>query len=213
MRKPYLCLTLIIGLLLLLPMSAYGAVATQDDGAYTGEATALNFGLGLDVEGDYSTKTVAILDEGIQYLTVRITNAQVKTLRATPVEIIPAPTGGDHFIEVISCKMLYDYHGTSAFTESSDDLILTYNNYVGARNIGTAIDTTGWIDGTTDRVREWVDTCSDSFTVCEIINKNVALKNVGDGEIAGNALGDNIITVYIAYRVIKLGYGDCTLGY
>jgi len=213
MRKPYLCLTLIIGLLLLLPMSAYGAVATQDDGAYTGEATALNFGLGIDVEGDYSTKTVAILDEGIQYLTVSLTSAEVKALAATPQEIIPAPTGGDHIIEVISCKLILDYHNVNAFTETGSDVVLAYNDGVADCWIGTTFDMTNFITREADMMENWKrGTCPEPRTVCSIINKNVVLMGIG-AEIAGNAANDNHLNVYITYRIIKGGINNCTLGY
>ena len=197
-----------------LPISVYGSVATQDSGAYTGEATTLNFGTGLDVEGDYGTKTVAILDEGIQYLTVSLTSAEVKALLATPQEIIPAPTGGDHIIEVLACKLIYDYHDVNAFTETGVSLVLAYNDGVGQCWIGTAFEMTNFIDRTTDMMENWKrGTCVEPRTICSVINKNVVLMNVGGSEIAGNAANDNHLNIYITYRIIKGGINDCTLGY
>jgi len=205
---------LVICLLLFLPVCAYGAVAVEDDGTYKGEATTLNFGLGIDVEGDYSTKEVALLDESIQFKTVSLTSAEVKALRATPKEIIPAPTEGDHIIEVIACKLIYDYHGSNAFTESDDNLVLAYNDGIDFTWIGQWFEMTNFIDRTTDMMTSWSrGTCPEPRTICSVINKNVVLMNIGDSEIGGNAANDNRLNVYITYRIIKGGIGDCTLGY
>ena len=210
MRK----LCLLVGFLLLLPMSAYGAVAVQDSGASTGsDASTLNFDVGIQVDGEYGDKTISILDEGIRYATVSLTSAEVKALKATPQEIIAAPSP-DHIIEVIACKLIYDYHDVSAFTESGDNLVLAYNDGMTNLWIGHWFEMTNFIDRSADMMENWYrGDCPEPRTICSIINTNVVLMGIGDGEIAGNAANDNRLNVYITYRIIKGGIGDCTLGY
>lgn len=207
-------IVLAIGLLLLVSFAVYASVGIKDDGVYEGAATDLNFTTGLQSVGVGATKEIKIIDEGIQYKTVSLTSAQVKALRATPQEIIPAPTGGDHIIEVIACKLILDYHNVNAFTESDDNLVLAYNNGQANCWIGHWFEMTNFIDQSADMMANWSrGTCPEPRTICSIINKNVVLMNIGDGEIAGNAANDNRLNIYIAYREIKGGIGSCTLGY
>lgn len=78
------------------------------------------------------TSGVMNMDVPTYTRTVTIPYAQVRTLNATPVEIIPAPAAG-YYHEVVSCHWFLDY-GTAAYDAAAagDALVLKYTDAAGA---------------------------------------------------------------------------------
>lgn len=133
---------------------------------------------------------------------VELTSAEVKALRATPKEIIAAP-GAGKMIVVESVALQLNYGGTNAFTETADNLVLEYSD--SGTDITASIETTGFIDQTADTVAlVYPATIAAAASATAVTNESVVLKNTGDGEIAGNAAGNNTLLVSVAYRVVTL---------
>ena len=140
----------------------------------------------------------------VQYAAVALTNAQIKALRATPVQLVAAP-GAGKVLEFISAVLLLDYGGTNVFTETADNLAVKYENGSGAAASET-IETTGFIDQSADTMTVGVAKNDQIVAKSGCENKALVLHNTGDGEIAGNAANDNLMRVKVAYRVHSTGW-------
>lgn len=137
----------------------------------------------------------------IQYAAVSIAAAAVATLRATPVTLVAAP-GAGKVLQFLSAILLLDY-STPAFTETTDNLAVKYENGTGVAASDT-IETTGFIDQAADTVttaRAKIDAIA-AKTACE--NKALVLHNTGDGEFAGS--GGSALRIKVAYRVHSTGF-------
>jgi hypothetical protein len=164
--------------------------ATPSTGAFT--TMSVNSG---EIDSSEMDETL------IKYLSTDLTNANIKALNATPIELIAAP-GADKFIEVISAKLILDY-GSEVFTESADNLILAYDD--GTTQVGDTIEATGFIDQSADTVTNWIGVKDGIVSAALSVNKNVSISNSGDGEYAGNASADSTMTIKIIYRTHTAG--------
>lgn len=123
--------------------------------------------------------------------TIRLTNAQVKALRATPISLIPAPPAN----QVIVVEEVYAVSSTvtAGWTETADNIVLEYTD-------GTDIvelETTGFIDQVGIQIRSQRQ-ASTVFT--PVKNVGVQLKNNGDGEFGGGNAA-NTLSVGVIYRI------------
>jgi len=133
----------------------------------------------------------------IKYTDVEITAQELKALRATPKELVPATEAGAGnaiipFAVAIRCEA-----GAEVFTEDADNLSVMYSG--GAEVIG--IETTGLIDQLTDQSR-YQEKAEAVMT--PVANTAIVLKNGGDGEFGGNASNDGKLYVRTFYRVIPV---------
>ena len=133
--------------------------------------------------------------------TTNLTSAQVKALRATPIDLTPAP-GADTFIQLLGALLVLDY-GSNAFTESSDNLVIQYET--SGVDACAAITGNGFITATADTIAVAVPTAIAGAAAASFNNKKLQLFNNGDGEIAGNAANDSQLTVQVTYAVHTLG--------
>jgi hypothetical protein len=129
-----------------------------------------------------------------------LTAAQVKAVRATPISLVPAP-GTGYINEFISAMLVLDY-GTNVFTETADNLTIKYTNGSGVA-VSDTIECTGFIDASADTVTRAVPVKDAIVTLAASANQALVLHNTGDGEIAGNAANDSVLTVYTTFRIIN----------
>ena len=133
----------------------------------------------------------------LRYKDVSLTVAEIKALRATNIEIVPATEAGTGFAIIpiaISAKFTA---GSEVLTESADNLALLYH----ASNEIAAIESTGFIDQATDQNR-YQEVAEAMRTPEE--NLAIDLDNNGDGEIAGNASDDCALDIRVYYRVVPV---------
>jgi len=130
----------------------------------------------------------------MKFADIKLTSAEVKALKATPITLIAAP-GADLAVVPISAVIHLSYGGTNAFTETADDLSI---GWAGGAELHE-IETTGFIDQANDETRYITFERAETFEPEE--NTAVVITNLDD-EIAGNAANDNEIHIRIYYRVI-----------
>ncbi len=129
--------------------------------------------------------------------TVEVSNAQIKTLRAAPKELVAAP-GADKMIEFVSAVLILDY-GTNVLTEDADNLVIQYST---GPDLTAAIEATGFIDAAADTI--CIAKAADlvgTAAAASVVNKSVVLFNTGGDEYAGNAGADTTMTVKVTYRI------------
>jgi|LGOV01.1.fsa_nt_gb hypothetical protein len=130
-----------------------------------------------------------------------ILSAAVKTLRATPVTLVPA-LGADRLIEFVSATLVLNYGGNNGFTENADNLAVKYTDGAGVA-VSDTVETTGFIDQVADTITRGVPVNDAIVASAASINKALVLHNTGAAEIAGNAAGDNVLTVFTLFRIIN----------
>jgi hypothetical protein len=103
----------------------------------TGDVNSCTFSL---IENDDSTSYDVLEESKVYTEKVTINTAAIKTLRATPVEIIAAP-GAGKMIEFLGATLKYDY-STAGLTESADNFAFKYTDGSGLA-VSETIETTG----------------------------------------------------------------------
>lgn len=144
--------------------------------------------LSLGVDLDYSARVE----------TINITNAQIKLLRAAPKTLVAAK-GSNTLIQLVGGVIHLNY-GTNVFTESDDNLVVTYTNGSGVA-VSQTVEMTAFIDGTADMTTIILPCINPIATAAASFNKPLVLFNSGSGEFGGNAAGDSTLRVKIMYRV------------
>lgn len=132
---------------------------------------------------------------------VSIAVAAIKTLRATPVELVAAQ-GADTLIQFVSAVLVLTA-GSEVLSESADNLAIEYDDGSAAPVTG-AIEMTGFIDQAADTMTNAIASADAIDALADVVNKNIAILNTGDGEFAGNASDDAALDVYVTYRVLDL---------
>ena len=129
---------------------------------------------------------------------VVIPYASVRTLNATPVQVIPAPGPGKAIVDVW-IQVYYNY-GTAAYDSvgSGDDLAFKYTDGSGAKVCGD-IETTGWLDQTS---AGWRLTGPVTTTMTPVANAAIVAQ-ILTGEVYG-AAGDSPLVIRSQYRIVDL---------
>lgn len=147
--------------------------------------------------------TVVTADlNAIKTATVNLTNAQIKAMRASPVELVAAP-GAGNVLEFMGAILILNY-GSNVLTESTDNMAVEYNAGTAA-TASDAIESGSFIDAAADTITTAVPVKDVVDASADIVNKNLALANTGDGEFGGNAGADTLMTVITTYRVHATG--------
>jgi len=137
---------------------------------------------------------------GILSVSGTLTNAQVKALHGTPVQILAAP-GAGKVIQVITASFTLDYGGTNAFTAGASQTIQVYYGTLVQITIGlvnTALVSTSSRYNQSDPLLNSVQPYSS------VVNTAVNLYNSVVTEITGNAANNNTVSYNIIYRTITI---------
>lgn len=91
---------------------------------------------------------------------VRVTSAEILALFATPKTLVPAP-GAGKLLEFLGGSIALDATATAyAGVAAGEDLTIKYTNAAGVI-VSTTLETTGFIDQTTDQVRTFKPIVTD----------------------------------------------------
>lgn len=157
-------------------------------------------GTTTNVSGNTLTITAAATGGELLIAEGTLTSAQVKSLRASPVQLIPAPGVGSYILVVnISSKL--NYGGTNAFTNpGGGTLSIAYGTFttgtpilVGSTILTATATTTYYAAGGLSGA---VSTTYDNV-VLNAYNTNAT-------EFAGNAANNNTITYSILYKIVTI---------
>ena len=136
----------------------------------------------------------------IKVVSVELTNAQIKDLADTPVELVPG-LGKQRVIEFAGAVLALDY-GSNALVESADNLVIEYDSGSGPA-VSEVIETTGFIDQTADTITFAIPVKDAIGASSTVVNKNLVLSN-NAGDFTGNAAADTTMTVLVSYRTKNL---------
>ena len=137
----------------------------------------------------------------ILYRKLTITDAEIKLLVGTPKELVPTP-GAGKYVEVVGVRLILRA-GTEVLTESTDNLVVGYND--GTVSIGETIESGTFLVSVTDAITNWFGKKDDVVAdISTIVNQNVSLLN-NNADFAGCASGDSALLVTIAYRIHTTG--------
>lgn len=162
----------------------------------TGAATAYKTVSG---EATLDANGVLTLAEGLVHCaSVALTNAQIKNLRATPVELVAAPAAGK-MLEFISAKLLL-VAGANALTEAGYNLAVKFTGSAGVQ-VSQTIECTGFIDQAVNTITNAQPKIDAIVAASAASAANLVLHNLGGGEFAGNAALDATMKIDVCYRV------------
>lgn len=127
-----------------------------------------------------------------------LTNAQIKALRATPIDIIPAQGVGT-FIYPLGMIFKMIYGGNNAFVTVGVNLDTFWT---GSTSNATNLIPNSVIIATTTTYAICASGNQSAVTTLE--NTAIQLKNSGTTEITGNAANDNTATLMFWYMVLTI---------
>jgi hypothetical protein len=124
---------------------------------------------------------------------VAITSAQILAMRASHVELVPAP-GAGKVLQFLGATVIYDY--ATAYTESAANLVV--ENATGT-DVSEILEATGFVDATSDQIRHMVPAILGPVMLA---NEGLYLKNNGAAEYA---VGTSVMRVKVLYAVHSTG--------
>lgn len=124
---------------------------------------------------------------------VAITSAQILAMRASHVELVPAP-GAGKVLQFLGATIIYDF--ATAYTESAANLVV--ENATGT-DMSEILEATGFIDASADAIRHMVPAILGPVILA---NEGLYLKNNGAAEYTG---GTSVLRVKVQYCVHTTG--------
>lgn len=184
--------------------SVSGTVTQHDVDKCAGELALLKsknyitYTVALDTTMDDQLEGVLVGE--IQTAVVALTNAQIKALHATPVQLVAAPGAGKVIVPV-NATVYLKYGGTNAFTSAAASVLAV-------KRAGGADILIGGPQAFVQATASGVNWLCDAATTAapsdsKTLSDNIALQiwNNNATEIAGNAGNDNTMVVVVQYRV------------
>ncbi len=145
---------------------------------------------------DGSIGYVKLHEDLIQTNSVIIPSDEVKTLNATPVELVPAP-GANKAIQLIDAVLVLNW--TADYT-GAHDLIIGLDG--GTVPVAANIDDGDFILKSADHIFVAQPLNQFEGSVASVEDKNLAI-TAEDG-YGGDAGDDNVVTVTVTYRIIPV---------
>lgn len=146
------------------------------------------------------TDPFSAVDGAVRFVEVTLTNAQIKAVRATPVQLVAAP-GAGKVLKFIGAWLKL-VAGANVLTETAANLGIKYTDGAGVQ-VNETVECTGFIDQAADTATEARPKLDPIVaTVAGAINKALVLHNLGAGEFAGNAAADATLKVKVWYSVV-----------
>ncbi len=185
-------------------LKAQGTVYYNGTGTFSGiDGSTSGFRYTSTGAGSAPSFQVASGSSELLVAKLTLTSAQIKALRATPIEIVAAP-GAGKVIMPISAYYYFLYGGTDAFTNLQTCAVRINN--AGTLTQIYELGPIG-LGGTTSSFSQTslVSSTSPLTSVpTDMINRQAIFKNVGASEITGNASNNNTLSIAMIYYVWTL---------
>ena len=185
-------------------LQSQGNAALPAYSTATYPATAGTSGNVLTSDGTNWTSATAP-GGGMLLASLTLTNAQIKALHGTPIQLVAAP-GANKVILPISMSCKFIYGGTNVFVAGAAQSIgLYYNNTTTPAIFTSNVASNAMIVSNANKFA-FSANVSDLLnqTVGVIDNVNVALYNPIATEITGNAANNNTISFQLVYWIASL---------
>lgn len=177
-----------------------GAAANPAYSTATYPSTAGTSGNVLTSDGTNWVSSTPLL----QYKTFTLTSAQIKSLNATPIEVIAAP-GADKILVLVSLQGRFNYGGSNVFVAAvNQTIVLTYNAditfaYTAVANATITASGNKYINGS-------YTTLPTGYDAGVLDNQPFLFWQASATEISGNAANNNDIDFYLTYYVADLNF-------
>jgi hypothetical protein len=144
---------------------------------------------------------------GLSSVTLTLTNAQLKAISTTPVQIIAAQGSGAIIVPVQTvCKL--NYGGTNAFT-NSPTMRLLYGSVSNTNNCVqmVGVNNTAFCQATSNQYctsNTLVGSGGSSGNISSTVGENTIISVNGSTDFTGNAANNNTMTVVVLYYVLTI---------
>jgi hypothetical protein len=170
---------------------------------YVGDGAAVN-AVAISGDATLAANGALTLDEDVAVRTAKVslTNAEIKALKATPIELVAAQAG--KVLEFVGATLELKA-GVNVLAEDGggSNLRIRYTDGTGVA-VSDEIEATGFIDQAANTITRAVPVKDAIVPAADAINKPLVLHNVGAGEIVGNAGNDATLDVFVSYRVLTI---------
>lgn len=137
-------------------------------------------------------------------VSLTLTSSQIKNLVSTPITLLSSP-GSSKYILLLNAISVMNYAGTNGFTASASQTISLY--YTSSSGI---ICTQTDLISNSSIVATQTNYCYNQTTLLpqtnqtNLSNKPIVIINTTGTNIAGNAAGDNTITIFCYYTIVQI---------
>lgn len=149
---------------------------------------------------DVTAGNVALKESLPSVANVTLSNAEIKALATTPIELVAAP-GAGKVVQLVGALIKLNA-GSEALTESGDNMGIKYTDASGVQ-VCTNIECTGFIDQTVDTYTNAVPSADAIVAATGAENQALVLDNLGSN-FAGNASADATMDIQVMYRVVAI---------
>jgi hypothetical protein len=140
---------------------------------------------------------------GLSTVSGQLTNAQIKALHGTPVQILAAPGAGKVIVPVI-LSVTMNYGGSNVFTAGASQTVTIYYGTqvacaTGLSNSQLVASSSQYLQG-----QGQVAGLASATAYSGIANAAINFYNSSATEITGNAANNNTISYYLSYYTITI---------
>lgn len=142
---------------------------------------------------------LSVASSSIAKTTTVLTSAQVKALNATPITIVPAQAAGKTIL-LLGAQAKLTYGGTNVFTLVGAGDISLYDASPAGSIIAT-LTASGFMDASANTYQVSA-VIPSPITLATGLEAQPIVASIPSGSIAGNAAGDNTLTITVVYVVL-----------
>jgi hypothetical protein len=153
---------------------------------------------------NWTSATPGGAPSGQTYITITLTNAQIKALHGTPVQVIAAPGAGKAIVP-ISCWGKLIYGGTNVFIAgASQSISLVYGSGSAINMIQNALNNATIVSAASTYSGYGSANIGSNPASTAVENVAIFAYNSTATEITGNAANNNTISIALMYYVITI---------
>lgn len=177
-----------------------GGLITKGDANVGGNANVTG---NVNVTGALTGGSLSV-PGGTQNIQLQITNAQIKALRGTPIQIVAAQGVGT-LLRFLRAEIMLIAGSNVLTVASAGPLVFRFSSGVG-QIVSSNVTAAGLLDQAVSTASQCVEITDSPVSKANGDNQPLMLHNNGAAEIAGNAGNDATLQVKIWYSVVNPGW-------